>query len=165
MGDQLIIWDANYRDFLGTTWRAYALTFPDSFGVFSWDEAARVLEDMPGMHVQVWGHGRTAQPLIDLKKPPLYFPWHHCRSAWFRSCSVANGDKGRAFMADVAKECDVAAHLGIVGTWAVQSRLVGVRKGEAPWWGDTDPREHSAPWVPRSVPVTARRLPAWTWAP
>ncbi|MEK9811205.1 MAG: hypothetical protein VW362_12205, partial [Candidatus Nanopelagicales bacterium] len=85
MGDpDLILYDANYRDFLGFTWKAYALTFKDSYGVSSWGEAARIVEDTPGRNVQVWGHGRTAQPLIDLVRPPVDFPWYRCRSVWFR---------------------------------------------------------------------------------
>jgi hypothetical protein len=69
-------------------------------------------------------------------------------------------------MAAMAEQTNVAAHLGIIGLWGMQSRLVGVLQGEKPWWDSDaiDPRESSAPWRPRTVSALRRTLPAWAYA-
>lgn len=156
----LVVYDATERSALGLTWRAYASTFPDSFAVTDWAEVAQLQEDLPGRDLQVWGHGLPGRPLIDGKAPRHRHPWHLSRSAWFRSCSVAAEP---TFLAHVAQSTYAAAHTGIVGTWACQSRLYGLRPRERPWWPQHDPREHSHPFLPRTVPAWQRRLPAWAF--
>lgn len=166
MRQPLVVYDAAEGGFLGTVWRTYAATFPRSQGVRSWEDVAAVLLANPSSHAQVWGHGVAAAPLIDGDPPPRDFPWGMAESFWFRSCSVANGPKGRAFMEKVGQEADAVAHLGIIGTWGVQSRLVGIRQLQPAWWGDeVDKNERSAPWLPRTIISTRRTIPRWAFTP
>jgi hypothetical protein len=158
----LVIYDRTETRLLGKSWALYAATFPGSRGVSSWDEAADVIviqaagEDRD---MQLWGHGREGRALIGTKKADPSWPfWSRLNSVWFRSCSVANRDRGYDFMAAMAEQTNVAAHLGIIGLWGMQSRLVGVLSDAI------DPRESSAPWRPRTVSALRRTLPAWAYA-
>lgn len=166
----MVLYDQEEPGFLGFSWRTYASTFRWSFGVSSWDEALTICSNLNfRAAVQVWGHGRSGYPVIAGRPAP----WRHegyanLDSIWFRSCSVANGLVGLAFCETVARQCSVVAHLGVIGTWGVQSRLVGCRLGDRPWWGldhGVRPDERSAPWLPRTVPASARSLPSWAFTP
>jgi hypothetical protein len=171
---------------LGLSYRAGAALFRGAFDVVVeckgvadvYAELSRFKDGEVG-HVQVWGHGFPGHPVIALPKGKspqgvfeqhtLYPPnaaWDACRggSVWFRSCSVAQGSRGHRFMAAFAAiGINVVAHLGVIGTWAMHSYLMGVRAGTAPWWSvDLAPGD-SSPFAPRTVPATQMALPSWTF--
>ncbi len=119
-------------------------------------------------HAQLWGHGFPGHPLIGGKPLDVQRPeWGRARGAsfWFRSCNVAQGVRGRQFMAGLAQwGISPVAHLSKVGgVFLSQSYLVGVRAGAKPWWSPDVAVDGSAPWLPRTVPVTQMTLPAWAF--
>jgi hypothetical protein len=165
----LVVFDLTEKRWLGKSWAAYAATFACSEGITSWDELQQIVLDRgPGMDLQVWGHGSPGRPYVGREAAdPSWGVWGDFNSVWFRSCSVANGAIGHSFMTEIAEQTNVAAHLGIIGTWAMHSRLVALQRGATPWWSASDvhPRENSAPWVPRSVTAVRRSLPDWAYKP
>lgn len=172
---RVLIVDAVEPGLLGQSWRVGARLFRRHFDrvflVRSANEAHDVLLGLRAGEVsaaQVWSHGRHGQPLI-ARRPldPTHPCWRACEggSVWFRACHVMAGRRGHAFATQLARQgVDVAGHLGVIGTWGVQSYLVGLRAGERPWWdpalSDTGP---SRPWQPRTVPVTEMQLPQWAF--
>lgn len=167
----VVVYDANETTLLGKSWAAYASTFKHSFGVRTWSDVKGVLrETMPlgQRDLQVWGHGSPGSAWLGSSRAdPSAEWWAECASVWFRSCSVMNGLSGRRFTAEIARRTDVAGHLGVIGTWGMQSRLVGVRRGDEPWWAvaGVSAKERSAPWVPRTVTALQRSLPEWAFTP
>ncbi len=119
-------------------------------------------------HAQLWGHGLPGKPLIGGQ--PLdarRVEWLGARKAtfWFRSCNVARGVAGKAFMSGLAQwGVSPVGHLARVGgTFLSQSYLVGVRSDAKAWWSADIAVDGSAPWLPRTVPVTQMSLPSWAF--
>lgn len=116
-------------------------------------------------NVQIWGHGLPGQPVIGNKALSASHPsWHSVRgTVWFRSCLVAQGKKGHAFMNLLASQgISAIAHLSKINGLA-HSYLVGVKKKEQAWWPTSLTPKSSNPFAPRTVLPIQTNLPSWTF--
>ena len=171
----ILFYDAVEPGFIGKSWATGAALFKGSF-----DEvvAAKTTEDVYEAlrghtrsslkHVQVWGHGSPGSPLVHGKPLRPHDPaWGAVEggTVWFRSCSVMGGLDGIAFAEAFARRgIDAAGHLGVIGTWAMQSYLVGLLHDEkTAWWPSNVVAGDSAPWKPRTVSAVTMRLPEWAF--
>ena len=170
---KLLIYDNTENSPVGYSWKAGAIAFGWRFDRIV---AANNLNDIhqaldeadPFTEAQYWGHGREGEPCFDHK--PLPLPSDMLRSSgvsliWFRCCSVLGGPRGIQYAERLAGDCNlaVAGHCGVIGTWGMQSGLVGVLPGDKPWWKQHEFTGTSETWKPRTVPATCMSLPGWTW--
>lgn len=147
--------------------------FDEVVGCNSVKEAVDVIEMFAVRHqgvkreVQWWGHGFNGAPMIGDGKLTTRYHINAIMSVeeiWFRTCYVARGDRGRAFMqhcADVGTS--VLAHPCIIGTWGMHSGLVGVKAGEKVWWNDGEFEFSSRPHLPRTISTLRMSVPEWAW--
>lgn len=145
------IWSSGARVYraLGRIGRAY--------GVSSWDEAARAIEDAtrdgtPVRELQYWGHGRFGCVLVDRERidrsalgrarfvAALTERLERRDDAlvWLRTCEAFGGHVGHDFARALAEATGVrvAGHTYVIGFW--QSGLHGLAPGAQPTW---DPAE------------------------
>ncbi len=189
MKKRVLFLDVGDRSSVSLAWRLGATIFRRSFDEVV--EVRNVSEVYAGLarhadgeigHAQVWGHGYPGHPVIGMPEQdlpgwhtvqrynlePSHPSWLACEggSVWFRSCSVAQGVRGHAFMNTMAnmQGINVAAHLCVVGTWGVQSWLVGVQDYDDAWWPKDLTPGNSNPMMPRTVLSTAMSLPRWTFS-
>ena len=173
----ILVYDAVEPGLLGKSWSTGAALFRGSFdevvAAKSVDDLYAVLRRHPKSslrHVQVWGHGASGAPLIN-KQPilPTNPSWDAVEggTVWFRACSVMSGFDGGVFAEAFAhRRIDVAGHLGVIGTWAMQSYLVGLLHEEkTAWWPASVKAGDSAPWKPRTVSALTMRIPEWAFNP
>ena len=171
----ILFYDAVEQSFVGSSWSVGAKLFKGSFDevvpVKTPDDVYAALKKHPRCslkHVQVWGHGAAGAPLIDRKAlHPDDSSWAAVESGtvWFRACSVMAGLDGQAFAEAFARRnIDVAGHLGVIGTWGMQSYLVGLLHQEkTAWWPGNVAAGDSAPWKPRTVSAAHMKLPEWAF--
>ncbi|MBA2708747.1 MAG: hypothetical protein H0U59_13155 [Gemmatimonadaceae bacterium] len=170
---KLLIYDRSnpMKLWVNNLWPIGASIFKSSFdevvGVSSIAEFFLMLHAHKPDHVQLWGHALSGEPMIGLDKLSAKDPRWAMRDiyeVWFRSCSVAQGKEGVAFMRNLAEQrIDVAAHLSDIGYWGLHSNLVGVRAGETPWWSEDLKPGPSSPLQPRTVSAARMCLPRWTY--
>jgi hypothetical protein len=113
-------------------------------------------------HVQYWGHGAPGRPVVGGKDLVADHPaWKSVKkSVWFRTCLVAQGEKGHAFMNELAAlDLDVFAHLAVIGP--IHSYLVGVRGGEKAWWSTSLKPKGSSLGAPHTILPIQMDLPSW----
>jgi hypothetical protein len=174
MGKRILVVDAAEESFVGSSWRAGAAVFKASFhDVIMAESLDEVYEEFAGRepgdvsHVQVWGHGRSGQPLIAgrvFKAGHASLDSLKGASMWFRSCNVMQGENGHDFAATLAdRGIDAVGHLSLIGNMGLQSYLVGLHAGDEPWWSKTLNPARSAPWAPHTVTALAMSLPTWTF--
>lgn len=120
----------------------------------------------PGDEVQLWGHGRPGGPCIAGKEVPADAKeWKAIEggSVWFRSCKVAQGERGAAY-ANTINEAGVSflGHLSNIGTGG-HSYLVGSTPQMRPWWNKKLKPEHSNIFAPNSVLPSKMTIPNWAF--
>lgn len=136
--------------------------FDVALKVRSVEQAMQALVEHTPQHVQIFGHGSPGRPLIGGKSlPAIDIRWAMVsRSVWFRSCAVAQGARGIAFMETIAAHgVDVAAHLSNIGGLG-HSNLVGVRARRRAFWKAKDKPK---PGLDRFVLPTEMKLPGWAF--
>lgn len=165
--------DKTEGGFLGASWKTGATMFSKAFTfvklVSSVQEVYDSLAQIPTKidHAQVWGHGSAGEPLI--AGVPLVATsdaWKKLNggSLWFRSCYTMLGVAGQRFALKMTEHgVSVAGHLCIIGPWAMQSYLVGIKPGQRPWWSTALHPGPSTPWAPRTVSAVRMGLPQWAF--
>lgn len=131
----------------------------------SWDEVYRGLDSIPDPieSLQVWGHGSRGRPLIGgetVDLAALSDVVHINGWLWWRSCSVAEGATGHAFMwrCSAALNCDVVGHCAVI-SWPLpwrQAQIAGLRRGQDPWWSQSGDELPGCSTLRMSPP-------AWAW--
>jgi hypothetical protein len=115
-------------------------------------------------NVQYWGHGASGRPVVGGKDlVATHSAWKSVKkSVWFRTCLVAQGQKGHVFMNTLAAlGIDVLAHVAVIGP--MHSYLVGVRAGEKAWWPTSLAPKGSNPFAPHTLLPTQIQIPDWAF--
>lgn len=121
---------------------------------------------VPGMRVDILGHGGKGRPTIGNKTLGLkHRAWAKVKGGivWFRMCWAANGEKGHARAREMnAHGVTFVAHISKIGMpW--HSYLVANAPGKKPWWSTKLDPKRSGYWEPRTIWATSFNLPKW-WA-
>lgn len=172
-GARLLVVDDTPSSITNATWwmqlgaRALAGAFDNVLRATHVRDVYDLLENYGRVdHLQIWGHGGPGAPLIGNQAlDPSEQAWRACArgTVWFRSCKVAQGSAGRAFLGELAlRGVNAAGHISNIGALG-HSYLVGVRAGARPWWPVSLAPQHSHPFAPRTVLPVAMSAPAWTW--
>lgn len=155
---RIVVYDTTERSWpwltIWWTLGAVLLSRADAaIGVRSWGEAcARIESELRRrgaqvVDLQVWGHGHQGAPLIAGHGPELEELARALDLAlpgstvWFRSCDVAEGRAGHAFMAEAVRVLGhaVVAHCAVISAPNPlrQGEVCALRPGEAVWWSLT----------------------------
>lgn len=149
-------------------------------GARSWGEACLRIDSAVRrnlgrpVQLQIWGHGYQGAPLIAGEPLSPYLRMlsdaiarpggepDDGSSVWFRSCDVAEGPRGHAFMRDAVAKLGVPviAHCAVISLpypWQ-QREICALRPGEDVWWS-LDGSELPACSTLRMAP------PAWAFGP
>lgn len=119
--------------------------------------------------IQYWGHGWHGAFFVGEEKvtSPENWPVFPDARWWFRTCATFGSELGRQFAHDWSKtlDCEVVGHTAIIGTWAMHSYGVALRKNTRPWWtpknGFSDKGDvlTSKPWAPNTVNCLSNNVP------
>ena len=174
----VLIYDAADESPVGKSWRVGARVFGPLFDIVlpvkSVEEMRIAIrtelgdtDDDEHVKAQVWGHGMHGAPLIDGDViEPTIPSLAYIDEIWFRSCYVAGGKSGHDFVAALnARGIDVVAHTCLIGSWGMQSGLVGARASDGVWWDESAWPQRSAPWRPRTVSALRMSVTSWAWGP